>query len=80
VRCDLPVNVMLRCKLFARVEQPAQDVWPFSLLGRTSQGTLELWTRDGHWRDDKTPHALDIVATVSADGHLTPLTDQFSRK
>jgi hypothetical protein len=33
----------------------------FALQGQTETGQLELWTADGHWREDKTPHDLDIV-------------------
>jgi hypothetical protein len=33
----------------------------FTFQGRTEAGQLELWTADGHWREDKTPHELDIV-------------------
>jgi hypothetical protein len=33
----------------------------FGLQGRTDKGQLELWTADGHWREDKTPHPLDII-------------------
>jgi len=80
VRADLPVNVMLRGKQFARVTLVSSDVYPFSLQGRTNFGTPELWHRDGHWREDKAPHPLDIVGVVAPDGSVVPLTDQFTRK
>ena len=81
MKVDLPVNVMLRGKQFARVESAVRGPWPFSVQGRCNvANTPELWTRDGHWREDKAPHALDIVGVVAADGALVPLTDQFARK
>ena len=30
----------------------------------------ELWTRDGHWRDDGEGHEFDIVSIVAPDGQV----------
>jgi hypothetical protein len=80
VKADLPVTVLLRCKLTAVVQRSA-DLRPFALQGMTGGCTHDLWTRCGHWREDKSRHPLDIVAVVrTEDGAIQPLTDQFARK
>jgi hypothetical protein len=42
----------------------------FAYQGRTTTGTLELWTALGHWREDKTEHPLDIIRGLFVE--LTP--------
>lgn len=79
MRVDLPVEIMTRNKQIGRVTLAHADLKPFFLQGRMNDGSCEVWHRDGHWREDKTPHALDIVAIVQTDGALVALTDHFTR-
>lgn len=82
MKTSLPVNVMLRCKKFARVERCEPTMpGPFKLFGKSNDGDHHVWTRGGHWLEDKTPHRFDIVGVVdAATGAVLPLTDQFARQ
>jgi hypothetical protein len=35
---------------------------------------MELWTLDGHWREDGEEHALDIVMIRNPDGQEIHVT------
>ncbi len=39
----------------------------YRIAGRHERGTYEIWTHDGFWHSEKTPHPLDIVTAVSAE-------------
>lgn len=42
----------------------------FPMIGRTFSGErLELWRRDGRWREDGATHPLDVTHLVTPTGH-----------
>lgn len=73
-----PVDALTRSKQPVKVLGPVTRVYPYAVQGNSQFG-VELWHRDGHWREDKTPHPMDIVALVDPEGALVPLTDHFHR-
>lgn len=77
MRAILPARVMLRCKHCATV-RVFTGVAGFAIAGQSDHG-VELWLADGHWREDKSPHPMDIVGVYDAVGNVEPLTDQFQR-
>lgn len=68
MHCISPV--FLRCGLAATLTG-AGPVAGFALLGRLSDGTLELWDARGRWREDGADHPLDIVSILQ-DGQPVP--------
>ncbi|MBL9187896.1 MAG: hypothetical protein JNK23_10480 [Opitutaceae bacterium] len=64
--------VFLRNQESATVLGRAQ-VPPFALVGRRSNGVLELWQESGAWREDGAEHPLDIVGLVTPSGQLVSL-------
>lgn len=51
----------------------------FGVLGkRRAEGSgLEMWTKDGHWREDRTEHPFDIVLFVNPDGQIVRFTGEI---
>ncbi|PTX95741.1 hypothetical protein [Opitutus sp. ER46] len=56
------------------------DARPFALQGNTEEGNLELWKSGGAWREDGSPHPLDIVAVVTTGGQLVPIEKTYFQK
>ena len=42
----------------------------FTMIGHraSAPAVVELWTEEGHWREDRDPHHFDIVTLVAANG------------
>jgi len=43
---------------FVRLDQPSGG---FVYCGRVDGGSLEMWTEQGRWREDASPHPLDLA-------------------
>ena len=66
-------TVQLRNGSFAEVTRNTRAAG-FRVHGCTRDGAPQLWNQCGHWREDHKPHALDIVAIITADGVAVDIT------
>lgn len=65
--------------VFLRNGEPAVitskvTVGEYRIEGRRRAYGSELWTKSGHWREDRSEHPLDIVILKNPDGQLFKVT------
>ena len=77
-----PVIALLRCKIQAELRGTTVlgNEWDQRtyIVGRTQAEPCEMWHKEGKWREDGSPHPLDVVGFFNVDNTVRPLTNELS--